>query len=161
MPRTEQTRSTELKISINFCDESCFSAVRAILDECNLTDPERDTPECFAKKIAKDPGSIFVARDQTGAIAGTVFTVSDGWAAFIFRLAVLPSFRGIVDINTGKTVGLALMEAAEQRLRTEGARDIGIIVNDELVSLKNWYEKQGYKQTGMYRFMWKNSQEQR
>ncbi len=48
------------------------------------------------------------------------------------------------------------MEAAETRLRGEGAIDVAILVSDEEASLQNWYKKQGYDPTGSYRFMWKD-----
>ena len=145
----------ELEITIRaYCDED-YSSVGEILELSKLVDPERDNRECLARKIKNDPGSIFVACNSESKVIGTVFTVSDGWAAFIFRLAVHPDFRGKVDGSNSKTVGVILMEAAEARLRAQGAKDIGITVNDEDTSLKNWYEQQGYKPTGMYRFMWK------
>jgi GNAT superfamily N-acetyltransferase len=68
---------------------------------------------------------------------------------------VHPDFRGKVDGRSGKSTGIVLMEAAESRLRAQGARDVGITVNDENAPLKTWYEQQGYKPTGMYRFLWK------
>ncbi len=143
------------KINIRYYEDADYLGVAEILDLALLVDPERDNRDCFARKIVKDPGSIFVAETFNRRIVGTVFTVSDGWAAFIFRLAVHPEFRGRVDERSGKTVGVTLMEAAEARLRDQGARDVGITVNDEFTQLKAWYEGQGYRQTGMYRFLWK------
>lgn len=129
--------------------------VGEILELSKLVDPERANRECLARKIEKDPGSIFVACNSEGRVIGTVFTVSDGWAAFIFRLAVHPDFRGMVDAANGKSIGVTLMEAVETRLHAQGAKDVGITVHDEYSSLKSWCEQQGYKPTGMYRFMWK------
>jgi ribosomal protein S18 acetylase RimI-like enzyme len=149
------TREVELQLAVRAYTDADYPAVAEILDKAKLVDPERDNRECLARKIEKDPGSIFVATREKRVIA-TVFTVSDGWAAFIFRLAVHPDFRGKVDGQSGKSVGVVLMEAAEARLRAQGARDVGITVNDEYVPLKAWYEQQGYKPTGMYRFLWKN-----
>lgn len=156
MPEPAQiSREVKLVLEVRTYRDGDFIEVFRILERSKLVDPERDNRDCLARKIEKDPGSIFVATESNGAIVGTVFTVSDGWAAFIFRLAVDPDFRGKIDESKGKTVGVILMEAAEARLRSQGARDVGIIVNDDYVPLKNWYERQGYKPTGMYRFMWK------
>lgn len=147
---------TSLRVNIRaYCDED-YPSIAAILEHAKLVDSQRDNRECFAKKIEKDPGSIFVATDSDNKVIGTVFTVSDGWAAFIFRLAVDPNYRGKVSEPSGKSVGLLLMEAAEARLRSQNAKDVGITVNDDFVPLKTWYEQQGYKPTGMYRFMWKS-----
>ncbi len=145
----------EMKVRIRSYQSSDYPAVAEILDKAKLVDPERDNEECLARKNEKDPGSIFVATTSEGRVVGSVFTVSDGWAAFIFRLAVHPDFRGNIDDSSGKSIGVLLMEGAEARLRAQGARDVGITVNDEYTPLKTWYEQQGYKPTGMYRFMWK------
>jgi ribosomal protein S18 acetylase RimI-like enzyme len=157
MSQPEQNRrDIKLEVTIRAYNDADYSAVGEILDRAELVDPFRDNRECMARKIEKDPGSIFVATTLDGQVIGTVFTVSDGWAAFIFRLAVHPDFRGKVDGSSGKSVGVLLMESAETRLRDQGARDVGITVNDEYTPLKSWYEQQGYKPTGMYRFLWKN-----
>jgi len=151
----QNRREVQLQVATRAYADSDYPAVAEILDKAKLVDPERDNRECLARKIEKDPGSIFVATNSEGRVIGTVFTVSDGWAAFIFRLAVHPDVRGKSDGQSGKSTGVILMEAAEARLRAQGARDVGITVNEEYVSLKTWYEQQGYKPTGMYRFLWK------
>ncbi|MBN8550061.1 MAG: GNAT family N-acetyltransferase [Deltaproteobacteria bacterium] len=156
MPQPDQNRrEVQLQVGTRAYTDGDYIAVAEILDKAKLVDPERDNRECLARKIERDPGSIFVATTTEGRVIGTVFTVSDGWAAFIFRLAVHPDFRGKVDGPSGKSAGIILMEAAEARLRAQGARDVGITVNDEYVPLKTWYQQQGYKPTGMYRFLWK------
>lgn len=156
MPEPEPTRRQQsLQVLTRAYSDFDYPAVAEIFDRAKLVDPERDNRECLARKSEKDPGSIFVATNLEGRVIGTVFTVSDGWAAFIFRLAVHPDFRGEVDLLSRKTVGVILMEAAEARLRAQGARDVGITVNDEYAALKSWYQQQGYKPTGMYRFLWK------
>ena len=156
MPQSEHNRrNVQFQVTTRAYTDADYAAVAEILDRAKLVDPERDNRECLARKIEKDPGSIFVATTSDGQVIGTVFTVSDGWAAFIFRLAVHPDFRGGVDGPSGKSAGIILMEAAEARLRAQGARDVGITVNDEYIPLKTWYEQQGYRPTGMYRFLWK------
>lgn len=157
MPQPEQNRrEAKIQVATRAYTDADYPAVAEILDKAKLVDPERDNRECLARKIEKDPGSIFVATTSEGRVIGTVFTVSDGWAAFIFRLAVHPDFRSKIDGPSGKSAGIILMEAAEARLRGQGARDVGIAVNDEYVPLKTWYQQQGYKPTGMYRFLWKS-----
>lgn len=152
-----KNKQDDEKLVVNmraYCDHD-YLAVSQILEMSNLVDQQRDNRDCFAQKIEKDPGSIFVATNSEGRVIGTVFTVSDGWAAFIFRLAVHPDFRAKVDLICAKSVGVMLMEAAEARLRSQGAQDVGITVHEEYVPLKSWYEQQGYRPTGLYRFMWK------
>ncbi len=144
-----------LDVNIRAYQDSDYPSVASILDQSKLVDPERDNQECFARKIKNDPGSIFVACNLESEIVGTVFTVSDGWAAFIFRLAVHPDYRGQIDRISGKTIGVLLMESAEARLRAQGAKDVCITVHDEYATLKAWYQKQDYRPTGMFRFMWK------
>jgi ribosomal protein S18 acetylase RimI-like enzyme len=157
MPQPNQRpRELKIEIGVRAYTDADYSAVAEILEAAKLVDAARDNQVCMQRKIEKDPGSIFVATTTAGKVIGTVFTVSDGWAAFIFRLAVHPEFRGQVDRTSGKSAGIILMEAAEARLRAQGAKDVGITVDDKLEPLKAWYQSQGYGPTGMYRFLWKN-----
>lgn len=155
-PETGNKLTQKIEIQIRPYQDSDYEGLRHILDKGNLTHTGRDVPDCLAEKGKQDPGSIMVAVTPESKVLGCIFTVSDGWAAFIFRLAVHPDCRSKPELFGGKSLGQQLMEAAETRLRGEGAIDVAILVSDEEASLQNWYKKQGYDPTGSYRFMWKD-----
>ena len=127
--------------------DSDYDDVRNNLEEGKLFDPVVDTREKFLRKVTKNHGSIIVAEENSQAI-GNVFTVDDGWAAFIFRLAVHSSYRG-------QGIGALLMNEAERRLREKGCEEVSIFVNDANERLKEYYKRQRFISTGSYRFMYK------
>lgn len=127
--------------------DSDYEAVRTNLQEGSLIDPVADTREKLLEKITRNPGSIIVAEDES-RVVGNVFLVEDGWAAFVFRLAVHPTYRG-------RGIGSLLMTEAERRLRERGVSEVAIFVNDADEELKRYYQKRGFIATGSYRFMYK------
>lgn len=127
--------------------DSDYENVRDNLEQGKIFDPVVDTKEKLLKKITQNPGSIIIMEENNQAI-GNVFTVDDGWAAFIFRLAVRSSYRG-------QGIGALLMAEAERKLREKGCEEVSIFVNDADERLKEYYQKQGFIPTGSYRFMYK------
>lgn len=127
--------------------DSDYEQVKVILQEGKLFDPVIDTRQNFLKKTTRNLGSIIVAEADNCAV-GNVFTVDDGWAAFVFRLGVHSEYRR-------RGIGSLLMTEAERRLREKGCEEVSIFVNDADERLKNYYRKQGFLSTGSYRFMYK------
>jgi len=71
--------------------------------------------------LERAPGALIVAVDN-GAIVGTVIAGWDGWRGALYRLAVAPTHRR-------RGVATALVNEAEQHLRTRGARRMHLIVS--------------------------------
>jgi len=118
------------------------------LQDGNLFNTDWDSRDNLKNKIRLHPGSILVACVGNRVI-GCVYTVSDAWAAFIFRLAVRREYRG-------HGVGQLLMEAAEDRLRRSGYCEAAIFVNESDTGLQDFYsQKLRYTPTGSYRCMYK------
>ncbi|MBI4021707.1 MAG: GNAT family N-acetyltransferase [Candidatus Aenigmarchaeota archaeon] len=125
-----------------------YDDVRLNLQEGDLYNPERDSRHGLGEKIRRNPDSILVAEDRERAV-GNVYIVEDGWAAFIFRLAVRRSYR-----ESG--IGSLLMENAEARMRKKGIKEVSISVRDHEVALKEFYAKRGYIALPMtHRWMYK------
>lgn len=117
-----------------------FNDLIATLKEGGNYSALRDTDHNYRVKIQKDSNSILVA-ELNGKLIGCVFTVSDGWASFIFRLAVREEFRK-------KGIGIQLMLAAEKQLREKGMKESVVFVDSDAERLKDWYSKQGYSLLG-------------
>lgn len=126
-----------------------YQAARHNLDTTKLTDEDVDTKERLTAKIARDPESILVA-EIGGKVVGNVFFLEDGWNSLIFRLAVQKEHQG-------KGIGGALLEAAEQKLKSRGHRQVMLMVRDSEDDLKEFYTRRGYVTgtTGPHRFFYK------
>ncbi len=114
-----------------------YQAVRNNLDRNRLTDTDVDTENLLAAKVRRDPESILVA-ELDGQVVGNVFSLDDGWNSFIFRLAVVPE-------QHGKGIGTKLLEAAEERLRGRGNKQVMLFVDEADTDLKEYYQRRGYK----------------
>jgi ribosomal protein S18 acetylase RimI-like enzyme len=73
--------------------------------------------------LSRDPEALLVA-EIDGTLVGTLLATWDGWRGHLYRLAVLPSHR-----RSG--VASALVEAAEARLQSLGARRLNAIVVED------------------------------
>ncbi len=122
-----------------------YEDVKQNLVEGNVFSAEWDSRENLKKKIGADPGSIIVAV-AGGRAVGNVYIISDGWAGFMFRLAVRRACRN-------KGIGSLLLAEAEKRLRNRGVKYISIFAEDANSKLKEYYEKRGYVSAKAYRCM--------
>jgi predicted N-acetyltransferase YhbS len=121
-----------------------YKEVREILKEGNLFWAIDDTAEALERKIRENPGTILVA-EEAGRPVGNVFVVSD-WNALIFRLAVRQDSRG------GR-IGPMLLQAAEEKLRSDGRTVASVIVDNNKKALQRGYEALGYVPGELYRWM--------
>lgn len=124
-----------------------YGEVKKLLVDGSLYYEPMDSEERLQEKISKDPSSILVAV-QSEKIVGTVRIMEDGSTPFIFRLAVESE-------NRNQGIGKALMEKAEKELFRRGYTEINILVEDKDEELKQYYERQGYEQGNIYRWMTK------
>lgn len=125
-------------VSVRDYLDSDYDSVRQNLVDGDLFDPELDTREALQAKARQLPGSILVA-DAPGAPAiGSVYLLYDRWNAFVFRLAVRSTHRD-------QGVGTALLAAAEERLRSWGAKELSLFYVTADAKLSAFYEKRGYR----------------
>ena len=73
-----------------------------------------DTSQAVTALLSRDPDAVIVAV-RGGELIGSVIAGWDGWRGHLYRLAVHPGWRR-------RGVGGALVAAAEERLRSFGAR---------------------------------------
>ncbi len=95
-----------------------------------------DSPEAVTALLDRDQESLLVATDGSD-IVGAIVAAWDGWRGSIYRLAVLPDHR-----RAG--LGLELVNAAEDALRTRGARRIQALVYVKDDRARAFWEAAGY-----------------
>ncbi len=76
------------------------------------------------KAFIQANGDLFLVAEHNGQLIGTVMGGWDGWRGNIYRLAVLPNHRR-------QSIGRALTQEIESRLRKKGARRLSILVEHE------------------------------
>jgi ribosomal protein S18 acetylase RimI-like enzyme len=99
-------------------DASAVLALWARARSAHATTP--DDPAALQARWARDPDALLVA-ERDGEMIGTVVAGWDGWRGNLYRVAVHPGARR-------RGVALALVRAAEDRLRARGARRVGAAV---------------------------------
>jgi ribosomal protein S18 acetylase RimI-like enzyme len=104
-----------------------------------------DDADGIAALLAHDPGALLVA-ESSGRIVGTVIAAWDGWRGSVYRIAVASQYR---------REGLArrLLDEAEQRLRSLGARRMhAIVVETDERAVGFWRASDWEHQTSQLRF---------
>jgi ribosomal protein S18 acetylase RimI-like enzyme len=86
--------------------------------------------------LAHDPEALVVARSD-GRVIGSVMAAWNGWRGSLYRLAVLPEHRRL-------GVGRRLVDEAERRLRSRGARRIDAVVTTEREDALRFWAAVGY-----------------
>lgn len=126
-----------MMITLRSYRDEDYLDLRTTLQEARMFDEVRDNLNNLHTKITTDPSSVIVAAEGD-KVVGNVYTMYDGVFAFIFRLAVLESYRK-------QGVGSLLLEEAEKRLRKKGAASVSVWVRQsELERLEDFYQKRGY-----------------
>lgn len=96
----------------------------------------RDAPDRIAREIEGDC-AIFLAAEEDGELAGTVFGTHDGRKGWINRLAVRPECRG-------RGIGRALVAEVERRLLEVGIEIVTCLIEDWNEESIVFFERIGY-----------------
>jgi ribosomal protein S18 acetylase RimI-like enzyme len=110
-------------------------AVVALWRDCGLTRPWNDPDADFALALATKASVVLIARDGA-TLAGSVMAGFDGHRGWVYYLAVSPDHR-----RGGQ--GRALMAAAEDWLREQGAPKIQLMVRGSNMDALGFYEALG------------------
>ncbi len=100
----------------------------------HATTPDR--LDDLQRLLSHDAGSLLVAFAD-GAIVGALIAASDGWRGNMYRLAVHVEYR-----RAG--IGLALVRAGEQHLRSQGTGRVTALVAYEDATAISFWEAAGY-----------------
>ena len=96
-----------------------------------------DAPDEIKKKLRRDP-ELFLVAEKNGDLIGTIIGGFDGRRGFIYHVAVIASCRG-------QGIGLRLTEEVENRLRAKGCIRCHLLVNNDNLEARGFYENQGWK----------------
>ena len=103
-----------------------------------------DEPEEIAKKMQRDP-DLFLVAELEGHIVGAVLGGFDGRRGMMYHLAVAEERR-----NQG--IGLALMQALEERLRALGCIRCYLLVTPDNTEAMRFYEEHGWERMPLYAY---------
>jgi ribosomal protein S18 acetylase RimI-like enzyme len=123
-----------------------YPGVMEVLKDGGLYDQEMDSEMRFNNKVAKSAESILVAHDGEKVI-GCIIIIDD-WGPLLFRLAIAKDYQK-------RGLGSQLLDAAESYLRKKYFREAHLLVDEREKELVKFYEKRGYQQSNLYRWMWK------
>lgn len=96
-----------------------------------------DTVEAVSA-LLRQPGSVLLLAVEGDEIVGTLVVGWDGWRGNMYRLAVRADFRR-------RGIGLALVEAGHEHLRSVGARRITALVGVEEDEAAELWRAAGYE----------------
>lgn len=98
------------------------------------------TPETLKDRLRTM--SIFVAKDKSNAIVGTIgCNRVDAYEGHIRGMAVRSLWQG-------RSLAQQLLEAAESELRSQGCRRVTLDTTEPLQRAISFYKKNGYSHTG-------------
>lgn len=126
-------------------------ALQAVLDQTELF-PSEMLPDMVEPSIAGESEAFWLTCHLDGSAVGLCHVVpeqmTDGtWN--MLALAVLPDLQG-------KRLGTALVDAAEQHLRSSDQRILIVDTSgtDDLVLTRQFYSKNGYEEEARIRDFW-------
>lgn len=139
-------KQEELKKSVLVISNSFLTVV----NEFNLTKENAPTNAAFIKpddlKALLDKGVILIGvfenEEQVGFVA---IEKSKENTYYMEKLAVLPEFRHL-------GIGKEIMDYVFSYVRSNGGQKVGIGIINENTVLKKWYERYGFKETGLKQF---------
>ena len=112
------------------------AAVVALWQACGLTRPWND-PGADIALARKGPNSVLLIGRDGNAIVATAMVGHDGHRGWVYYVAVDPA-------RQGKGYGRAIMNAAEDWLRTTGIEKLQLLVRPGNTQVKAFYESLGY-----------------
>jgi ribosomal protein S18 acetylase RimI-like enzyme len=96
-----------------------------------------DTPEAV-QALLEQPGSVLLLAYETADLVGTLVVGWDGWRGNMYRLAVRADARR-------RGIGLSLVEAGHEHLRSIGARRVTALVGVEESGAAALWRAAGYE----------------
>ena len=116
--------------------DSDIAAVIALWQACGLTRPWNDPASDIALARRGQHSTVLVGRDD-GAIVATVMVGHDGHRGWVYYVATDPDRRG-------QGFGRAIMNAAEDWLRTAGIAKLQLLVRRDNAKAGAFYGSIGY-----------------
>jgi ribosomal protein S18 acetylase RimI-like enzyme len=130
---------SEAEITVRRCRPEEAPAVLDLWREARSGQASiRDRPEDVEGLLDGSPAALLVA-ESGDRIVGAVIAGWDGWRGNIYRLAVGEGRR-----RSG--IGLALVRAAEEYLRSQGARRVTALVAFRDAAAGSFWDAAGYPQ---------------
>lgn len=151
MDMSREFKEMPSDVSVRPYQPDDYTSVKRNLEEGGIFYDDMDSAERLEQKIKRNPGSVIVA-ERNGEVVGNVFLIEDGWAAFVFRLAVSKEHRK-------QGIGSGLMKAVEDEARKRGYSELHILVGEEEKDLQDYYEALGYGKGNLYRWMYREFSE--
>ncbi|NIM94340.1 MAG: GNAT family N-acetyltransferase [Anaerolineales bacterium] len=100
-----------------------------------------DEPGEILKKLKRDP-DLFLVAELNGAIVGAVLGGFDGRRGLVYHLAVVSEYRR-------SSFGIQLMEELEKRLREKGCYKYYLLVSEDNLIAREFYESLGCEMMDM------------
>jgi len=113
-----------------------IDAVIALWLACGLTRPWND-PRADIAFARKGPNSAILVGRSDGAIVASVMVGHDGHRGWFYYLSVAPQMQK-------RGLGRAIVEAAEQWLKTRGVVKAMLMVRPDNIAVQKFYESLGY-----------------
>jgi ribosomal protein S18 acetylase RimI-like enzyme len=98
-------------------------------------DPAKDI--AFARR---DTNSTVLVADLSGRVVATAMVGEDGHRGWVYYLAADPDYQG-------NGLGRTMMDAAETWLAARGVWKVQLLVREDNVAVKQFYEHLGYRDT--------------
>jgi ribosomal protein S18 acetylase RimI-like enzyme len=117
-------------------EDGDVAAVIALWQACGLTRPWNDPATDIALARKGTNAAVLVGRDN-GAIVASSMVGHDGHRGWVYYVAVDPDHRQ-------KGFGRAVMDAAEDWLRTRGIAKLQLMVRPDNSKVQAFYESIGY-----------------
>lgn len=114
-----------------------MEAVVALWEACGLTRPWNDPRRDFRLAVAGETSDVLVMCNND-VICGAIMVGFDGHRGWVYYLAVHPDKRLL---GFGRT----LMSAAEDWLRAKSAPKIQLMVRNDNLEARQFYEAIGYE----------------
>jgi ribosomal protein S18 acetylase RimI-like enzyme len=118
------------------CRLSDQDALVSLWSRCGLLRPWNDPSRDIQRKLARDPGGLFVL-EAGDRLAGAVMVGYDGHRGWVNYLAVDPAYQG-------QGLGRLLMHEAERRLLAAGCPKVNLQVRTPNQHAVAFYRHLGY-----------------
>ena len=113
-----------------------YDNVLALWHATGIAPSAGDDKAGIAARLQRDLGLFLLAHDE-GQLLGVVMGTYDGRRGWVNHLAVAPAWQG-------RSIGAALLNALEARLREMGCAKINLLIEPENAAVTGFYEAAGY-----------------